>query len=158
MAFRRRRRGSDRAAGPIARTRDVPVKPRSGELPIAFDGADRHAEDLGDEVVLEAGDVFEEDDRRGPLVIRLQLVERGVEREQFVGIAAKLEGAVGRRIDRAAELDALLVSAVLAPALATGVIDEDTWPELRSQVRERGNPWLKVRDYVVEQQRRPTQR
>lgn len=33
-------------------------------------------------------------------------------------------------------------------------IDSPNSAELRSQVRERGNPWLKVRDYVVEQQRR----
>lgn len=33
-------------------------------------------------------------------------------------------------------------------------IDSPNNAELRSQVRERGNPWLKVRDYVVEQQRR----
>lgn len=33
-------------------------------------------------------------------------------------------------------------------------IDDPNNPELRTQVRERGNPWLNVRDYVVEQQRR----
>lgn len=33
-------------------------------------------------------------------------------------------------------------------------IDKPNNAELRSQLRERGNPWLKVRDYVVEQQRR----
>lgn len=33
-------------------------------------------------------------------------------------------------------------------------IDNPNNVELRTQLRERGNPWLRVRDYVVEQQRR----
>src|SRR5262249_39778804 len=93
-------------------------QPGAGGAPLALEGADRPADGIGPLFQAQPGVVAERDQLGQVRLVRLEALDRLVQREQVVG----------GRLDQGqalVEFDALAAAAALLAGLAAGLFDED---------------------------------